>query len=637
MLEQYEIQKKLAEGNSGTVYLAKQQLVDRLVAIKFLNSSIAKDETASKRFYREAKILSALDHPHIAKVLANGISHDDLPFLVLEYAEGPTLEEKLKTEGALKAQDFTAIFIQICDALSYAHSEGVIHRDLKPGNVILKGNQPFDVKLLDFGIAKRISAQHATTTLTIAGAGAGTPNYMSPEQCRGEECDARADIYALGCMMYECLSGHCPFHGDSPAAVMMAHINDAAPKLESLPERINIQQSIVKLVNACLQKDKLKRPQSVAEIQRIFIEAEKEEPQLVGGGSSKVSAGIALKTTVIVVIAILTIAAVPILKKNLELAQKAEQNRIQEQNFQSALALVDDATEKFRHKDKPSYGQIIVHLRKAIERLDSLPSEKRSSKKVQRAYSEAYNDLAAAYYFLKSPTALYSENMQEAISHAESAYGIDSERTLELYYNLADTLASLKRDLRQAEKAVETLVKERSKLNAAAEKQITKDDADLLSNAHESFVARRKLGDAMALEAQVQNELHGASAEVARRFEVALDLQSTDGGDKDQTTIKTMGLLCQVYHDLNMGAKEDRILSEYLERLENATNLFGPGRIQELESVESFYERRNDYKRASQVMTLIVMLSEQIFGSRTREYESALSKQKELKSKKYQH
>lgn len=249
----YELIALLGSGASGAVYKARHNKIDRLSAIKILHASAAADEQASKRFTREARTTSKLEHDNIITVSAFGI-WQGRPYLVMEYLEGESLASLLKRKGKLDPTWCRQHFAALADALAYAHEQGVVHRDVKPSNIIVceKG-----LKLIDFGIARIMNpdASGSKERLTAVGSAIGSPLYMSPEQCLGADADKQSDIYGLGCVMYECLSGQAPFQGESSLDIMNQQVNIVPPDLSTGDRELN------QTVKMCLQKDRQDRYQ----------------------------------------------------------------------------------------------------------------------------------------------------------------------------------------------------------------------------------------------------------------------------------------------------------------------------------------------------------------------------------------
>ncbi len=235
----YQIVRQIGKGGMATVYLAVQESLDREVAIKLMSPFLAEDKTFGERFLREAKIVARLSHPNIIAVYDVG-TVDDQYYIAMQYSPGGDLKSRI-AQGLTEPQ-VVLITQQIASALQYAHDNGFIHRDVKPANVLF--DQHGNACLTDFGVAK--ATHSATTTLTVAGSVIGTPVYMSPEQARGDNIDHRSDLYSLGIVFYEMLSGQPPFHGDSGVSIAIKHISDPVPRLD--PQLSPYQEFVDKLL-----------------------------------------------------------------------------------------------------------------------------------------------------------------------------------------------------------------------------------------------------------------------------------------------------------------------------------------------------------------------------------------------------
>jgi serine/threonine protein kinase len=272
--DQYEILEKLGRGGMGEVYRALDKNLGRQVAIKVLPEEFSKDKERMARFEREAKLLAALNHPNIASI--HGLDESEgQRFLVLELIEGKTLRLRLD-RGPLSMEETLEICQQLAEGLEAAHEKGIIHRDLKPSNIMLTPEGK--VKILDFGLAKAYAPETTdidieksptiTVQMTAPGVIMGTAAYMSPEQARSRSVDKRTDIWAFGCVLYECLSGKRAFQGETVSDTL-AHILKAEPDWKKLPT--NIPPSIRILLHRCLQKDKRKRLQHIGDA-RVELE-----------------------------------------------------------------------------------------------------------------------------------------------------------------------------------------------------------------------------------------------------------------------------------------------------------------------------------------------------------------------------
>ncbi len=257
----FEIMEMIGQGGMGEVYLAHDTKLDRSVAIKSMPAELARDPIVRARFQREAKLLASLSHPNIA-VIHDILEQDEgAGYLILEYVPGETLAERIAREP-LELAEALSIGQQVAEAVSAAHEKSVVHRDLKPGNIKLTPDGK--VKVLDFGLAKASvsDGKSGEATTTQQGRVIGTPAYMSPEQARGKAIDHRTDIWSFGCIMYQMLTGHLPFEGET-ATDTLAHIIEREPDWELLPE--STPPNIQVLLRCCLEKDPRRRLRDIGD------------------------------------------------------------------------------------------------------------------------------------------------------------------------------------------------------------------------------------------------------------------------------------------------------------------------------------------------------------------------------------
>ena len=258
--DRYEVRALLGAGGMGAVYRVFQRSVEREIAMKVLKRSNVGDALAIKRFFKEARAASQLRHPNTVTVFDFGQTQDGLLYMTMELLDGVSLGDLLARDGPLPAARAVNILGQICDSLAEAHERGIVHRDLKPDNIVivkLHGHGDF-VKVLDFGIAK-IVAGGPSSGITATGLVCGTPVYMSPEAAQERLLDGRADIYALGVMLYEVLSGAPPFVSETPVGVLMKHVSEPVPKLT----RPGVPASLERVLYRMLAKDPNERPATV--------------------------------------------------------------------------------------------------------------------------------------------------------------------------------------------------------------------------------------------------------------------------------------------------------------------------------------------------------------------------------------
>jgi TolB-like protein len=260
---QYELVRELGRGGMAVVYLANDVRHDREVAIKVLNPELAAT-VGGERFEREIRLAGKLQHPHIVGMFASGVA-GDLLYYVMPFVKGESLRERLEREGMLPIDDAVAITLEVNDALGYAHAQGVIHRDIKPENVLLSGGHAL---VADFGIARATSAEDGAQKLTQTGISMGTPYYMSPEQSSGEVVGPTADLYAVGCMLYEMLAGEPPFTGKNATQIMARHALEQVPSIRII--RNAVPEEIEDAIFAVLSKAAVDRPQTAAELSEMM-------------------------------------------------------------------------------------------------------------------------------------------------------------------------------------------------------------------------------------------------------------------------------------------------------------------------------------------------------------------------------
>jgi TolB-like protein/tRNA A-37 threonylcarbamoyl transferase component Bud32/Tfp pilus assembly protein PilF len=266
LADRYRIERELGAGGMATVYLAHDLKHDRKVAIKVLRPELAAS-LGSDRFLREVHIAAQLQHPHILTLIDSGEADGFLDY-VMPYVEGETLRAKLARDGEFPVADAVRILREVADALAYAHGHGVVHRDVKPENVMLSGRHAL---VMDFGVAKAVSEATGRQSLTTIGVALGTPTYMAPEQATADpHVDHRADIYALGVMAYELLTGRPPFTGNTPQQVIAAHVTQAPDPVTR--HRAAVPAPLAELVMRCLEKKPADRPQSAQQILDRFEE-----------------------------------------------------------------------------------------------------------------------------------------------------------------------------------------------------------------------------------------------------------------------------------------------------------------------------------------------------------------------------
>lgn len=275
LLEQFRIEEQIGTGGMGTVYRAHQTTVDRDVAIKVLRPELARDEQAVFRFEREARVAISLDHPNLVRVFLCGRLADGRLYIVMELLEGRSLADELDDHGSPSLERALIMTMKLCAGLGAVHAAGIVHRDIKPENVYLvkRGTDPDFVKLVDFGIARVLEADGVGPTTTQSGRVFGTATYISPEAATGEETDQRSDIYSLGVLTYQLLTGELPFEGKTAGAVLMQHVHQEPPLLQSKGRGAEVPDDVARVVMRALSKDPDVRQQTLSEFLDSLAEA----------------------------------------------------------------------------------------------------------------------------------------------------------------------------------------------------------------------------------------------------------------------------------------------------------------------------------------------------------------------------
>jgi len=253
----YRLEAKLGSGGMSTVYLAKDDTLDRPVAVKVMHREMSEQPDQIERFRQEARAVAKISHPNVVAVIDAGEDHG-YPYIVFEYVEGETLKQRISRVGALDIQEAIAYAIEIARGLSIAHARNMVHRDIKPQNVLI--DDEGRAKLTDFGISRQLEQDGMTATGRVL----GTTDYVAPEQAMGQAVDPRSDIYSLGVVLYEMLVGQVPFHADSQVGVAMKHVNEELPDVQR--RRPEVSAAVALVVERSTDKDRAERYQDVGEM-----------------------------------------------------------------------------------------------------------------------------------------------------------------------------------------------------------------------------------------------------------------------------------------------------------------------------------------------------------------------------------
>src|SRR5437588_1496477 len=262
---EYSVDSLLGEGGMGKVYTATGPDGGR-VALKLVKDDYARDETFRRRFYREARIAQTVQHPNVVPVVDTG-EHEGLPYMAQRFIEGMSLDEKLKRDGTLDVQTAVGVCTDVAAGLEALWGAGMVHRDVKPANILLDGSGR--AYITDFGLAKDTQG----SLLTLPGQALGSMDYMAPEQIRGEQVGAATDIYALGCVMYECMCGRPPFAEVQGMRILWAHLQDEPPDPTTI--RSDLPPEFGRTLMVAMAKDPKERPETAGEYARLLAEAAK--------------------------------------------------------------------------------------------------------------------------------------------------------------------------------------------------------------------------------------------------------------------------------------------------------------------------------------------------------------------------
>ncbi len=315
--DKYDILESLGQGGMNDAYKARDRANGRLVVLKIPFTSLIGDPATYSRYQRELEIGKRLHHPNIQELLDEGrLDGGVAPYLVLEYVDGTLLREYLREHAPLPVDEAVSITVQLTDALQYCHEHGVVHRDLKPENILIEADGT--VKLVDFGIALLQGARRLTFRRLTSGF--GTPDYMAPEQVQGDRGDARTDVYAVGVMLFEMLTGDVPYHGDSPLAVMSQRVTTDAPLLRS--KRSDLPPQLEAVVWRALRREPAERYASMADLRYDLTHLDEVKiPEYPAGAGPAVVSREHVLNAGVVIAAIVLIAVLGIVAELVHRAQ----------------------------------------------------------------------------------------------------------------------------------------------------------------------------------------------------------------------------------------------------------------------------------------------------------------------------
>jgi serine/threonine-protein kinase len=277
-LGRYETVRLLGEGGMGRVYLARQIDLGRQVVVKVMHDHVANDPNFRKRFERETLLMARFQHPYVVTLYDASVNDPEGPCIVMEYIKGVTLDTVLHRNNRLGAPRVARLLSQLCEALFAAHQEGIVHRDLKPANLmVVDADSPYEkVKVMDFGLAKLVDSPSRPinkSSVTNTDFAVGTPGYISPEQVRGEELDHRSDLYSVGVILFELLTGRLPFTAGETMDVLLAHATQPPPSFAEVGASCWVPPAVEDVVQRCLAKDPADRPTTARDLAELYESA----------------------------------------------------------------------------------------------------------------------------------------------------------------------------------------------------------------------------------------------------------------------------------------------------------------------------------------------------------------------------
>ncbi len=319
--DRYRLEAILGSGGMGTVYRATHVTIGKTLAVKVLAQEFAGDETFRKRFLREARAVSQISHHNVVEVSDFGVTPTGSLYLVMEFLEGESLSDLLNREGGLGWRRTKPIILQVCRALQSAHDKGILHRDVKPENCmrISRSDNPNFMKVLDFGLAKMLMNEPGIDiSLSAKGGGImGTPEYMSPERIRGQKLDARSDVYALGVLAYELVTGCVPYSGDHYTKVLDQHLNaDPIPPRKVAP-KLDISRGVETVILRALEKGRDQRFASAGEMADAFEQVETVVSESLGNDTGAASRERTYRLIIFILVAVVFLLSAVILAQTM--------------------------------------------------------------------------------------------------------------------------------------------------------------------------------------------------------------------------------------------------------------------------------------------------------------------------------
>lgn len=444
--DRYELLEKLGEGAYGVVYRARHIAIDKPVAIKMLKLEGGEFDNVLERFQFEAKAASKLgSHPNIVSVHDYGVDEKNVPYIVMDLVEGISLSDWLDKNARLPLEDAIDVFIDACSGLQHAHAKGLIHRDLKAGNIILSEGaegRRWTAKILDFGMAKVTGYESQSQRLTPSGLVIGTFLYLSPEQCLGRQPDERSDIYSLGCAFYEALTGLPPFVGENVLDTVQLHINQPHATLSEARADLSLPKELEEIVARVLAKSPADRYQSASELKAALVALKEAGNATTGGAVSSVmnskaasnwASPIAIASAAFVVVAAVVVVGVI--------------------NFAPA-----NKGKTFERNVEVSYQALRTGNSQAAA--DALTAATRETAKSRDSEADRLANLAVVCH-KKGQCDTATSILEQSVQISKKVYGARSKQTADRLTELASFYVALG-EFRKAEKVIDEVMEIRS-------------------------------------------------------------------------------------------------------------------------------------------------------------------------------
>jgi len=556
--QKYEVLEKVGEGGMGTIYKVMHGQLKRLFAMKVLTpGSSGFDRTRIERFDQEAKAASGLNHHNLVGIHDYGVTTEGVPYVVMEFVEGQTIDRFIANPGTFDDATALEIFIQLCDGIDYAHTKHIIHRDLKPSNIMLSTHDGKLIpRILDFGIAKvNDPDKEQGKVLTQTGELIGSPQYMSPEQCMGYRLDGRSDLYSLGCVMFEMLTGRKLFVGDSAMSVMFQHINERAPLFRTIDGAAKVRPELERVILQTLEKDPDNRYQNADDLRNdlLLIRSGKNPVKEVSQARQRLKntlrvlqiCGVALLVPLIAVGAFVTFNEVT--KAPWQRSVEAAQNELTRGNNNNAELQFRKAFQQAKDSKQSAKVQesILVQLAKTAQFRKAPDALNYASQALALSYLHNEDFQRASILDAISQYYLDADDAKAGIPYAKYAVEVRKNTLPTTHISIATSLQRLGQVYRQASSLTEAEAVDREALKMAIQLYPKLDNAivaDLYEQLANVLADQKKLSESLtnaqkALEVStaVRGIEHPYTEKIQRRIQELKEKQSNAATLPDST------------------------------------------------------------------------------------------------------